>query len=69
MYANFPQDWEKLFDLRSGSVDGSTFWAFTLLHELGHLLGGLKNGYKNKDLSETNYRIVLNNCFKDLKAE
>jgi hypothetical protein len=69
VYANFSQDWESQFDLRSGTVDSSTFWAFTLLHELGHLLGGLANDSNSKELSFQNYQKVINNCFKNLKAE
>ena len=63
---NLLEDTEKRFGLRAGSLSASMFWAATMLHELGHIMGGLPNDGGNEELSATNQAKIFNNCFKDL---
>jgi len=67
IYANLLTDTEKAYGLRSGSLTTDLFWAMFDLHELGHVLRGLKTDDGNSALSKANTQAVVDACFKDLK--
>jgi hypothetical protein len=66
IYANVLTDFESSHSLKTGSMTSDLFWAIFELHELGHILNGLKSDKDKADLSSTNTDTVIKNCFKDL---
>ncbi len=66
IYVNLLSDFESQYGLKTGSLTSDLFWAIFDLHELGHVLAGLKSDRNDAALSKANTSIVVNNCFKDL---
>jgi RHS repeat-associated protein len=67
VFANLLEGMETDYGLKAGSLNADLFWAIYELHELGHVLTGLKSDTDNKPLSMANTQTVIDNCFKDLK--
>jgi hypothetical protein len=55
--------------LSYSSLTIADFQAITLLHELGHELGGLPDDSKSSQQSVVNSKTIANDCFPDLKAQ
>ena len=67
VYDNMLTSFENAFGLKSGSLDTSTYWAIYLLHELGHVVGGLPSDKNSVPQSLANTQGVVDNCFASLK--
>jgi hypothetical protein len=57
---------EALLGLRKASLGTEDFQAIYLLHELGHVMGGLPRDFGAADRSLDNTRTVTRNCFQEL---
>jgi len=58
---NLNAELEQTYRLRTGSVTNEAFWAITILHELGHVLGGLISNDGDVSLGTTNNSTVIQN--------
>ena len=58
-----------LFGLNYGKMGIDDFQAATLLHELGHVLGGLADDRFDQNVSVEDSRKIWRDCFSDLKLK
>lgn len=57
---------ERLIGLVDGSLTTEKFQAIYLLHELGHVLGGMTRDFGRADISFNNTKTVIQKCFREL---
>jgi hypothetical protein len=68
VYSNVLRTFENEFQIKRGSLNVALYEAIYFLHELGHHLNTvIKSDAGNMSTSYANTRIVIDNCFKELK--